>query len=113
MDGLSPWDLDPAPFPDWLAAVTEASLPAKRARPVETWRELVSGTVYEGSRNDTLARLAGHLLRRGVDPYVALDLLLSWNRDHCSPPLAEAEVARTVDSIAGAELRRRGGVAVG
>src|SRR5690606_13315370 len=50
----------------------------------------------------------GHLLRRRVDPYVALELALCWNATRCRPPLPEAEVLRTVDSIARAEARRRG-----
>jgi hypothetical protein len=63
--------------------------------------------VPEGRRNDTIARLAGHLLRRYVDPHVVLDLLLAWNSTRCKPPLEHGEIIRTVDSIAGKELRRR------
>jgi hypothetical protein len=55
--------------------------------------------VDEGSRNNALASLAGHLLWRGVDPQVALELLLAWNRVRCRPPLADNEVAQVVDSI--------------
>jgi hypothetical protein len=39
------------------------------------------------------------LLWHGVDPYVALELLLAWNRMRCRPPLDEAEVAQVVASI--------------
>jgi hypothetical protein len=60
---------------------------------------LVREGVDEGSRNSTLASLAGYLLRQGVDPQVALELLLAWNRVHCRPPLADNEVAQVVDSI--------------
>jgi hypothetical protein len=55
-----------------------------------------------------LARLAGYLLRRRIDPVVALEMLISWNATRCRPPLDEAEVAGIVDSIAGRELKRRG-----
>ena len=65
--------------------------------------------VAEGERNNTLARLVGHLLRRRVDPYVALELALCWNATRCRPPLPEAEVLRVADSIAARELRRRKG----
>ena len=52
----------------------------RRFRPVfgrkaygpEGWRRLVAEGVSEGRRNDAIARLAGHLLRRRIDPYVAL-----------------------------------------
>jgi hypothetical protein len=70
------------------------------------WRELARGA-SEGARNDSATRLAGYLLRRGVDPIVALELLQGWNmRD--SPPLSESEIARTLDSICAKEARRRG-----
>lgn len=39
------------------------------------------------------------LLWRGVDPQVALDLLLAWNRMRCRPPLPDDEVASVVESI--------------
>jgi Bifunctional DNA primase/polymerase, N-terminal/Primase C terminal 1 (PriCT-1) len=71
------------------------------------WRDLAAASVSEGARNETIARFAGHLLRHFVDPYVALQLLLAWNAAHCRPPLDAEEIARTVNSIAGKELRRR------
>jgi len=64
--------------------------------------------VAEGERNNALARLVGHLLRRRVDPFMVVELALAWNATRCRPPLPEAEVLRTVDSIARAEARRRG-----
>ena len=67
----------------------------------------------EGERNDHVARLAGLLFRRGVDPLAALDLVLCWNATRCKPPLSEDEVKRTVDSIAARENRRREGSARG
>ena len=81
------------------------------ATAVDVGRDLVGGPVGEGRRNDALARLAGHLLRRYVDPIVVLHLLGAWNRQCCVPPLPDAEVRRTVDSVAGRELERRGGAA--
>ena len=71
------------------------------------WRALVAGTVPEGQRNNAVARLAGHLLRRWVDPHVTLELLLVWNAARCAPPLPAEEVVRTVNSIARRELARR------
>ncbi len=95
-----------AEAPAWLVeAALERSRP--RARPPEEWRALVSRGVTEGGRNNAVATLAGHLLRRDVDPWVVLGLLLCWNATRCRPPLSEAEVTRTLDSIAGREVRRR------
>jgi hypothetical protein len=74
--------------------------------PVAEWRELVQG-VAEGARDCSVARLAGHLLRRDVDPFVTLALLQCWNAASCTPPLPAADITRIVNSIAGKELRRR------
>jgi hypothetical protein len=94
--------------PGWIG---EAALKRRsgRARAPEAWRRITSEGVRPGKRNDTTASLAGHLLRRGVDPFVVLELLLAWNAARCHPPLSDAEVTRTVDSVAGCELRRRQG----
>jgi len=48
------------------------------------------------------------LLRRQVDPFVALGLLQSWNATNCTPPLPPRDIERIVNSIAGRELKRRG-----
>ena len=76
--------------------------------PITSISNLILTEVPEGQRNSCLARLAGHLFRHRVDPYITLGLLRSWNLFSCQPPLTEAEMMRTIDSIAGAELRRRG-----
>ena len=72
------------------------------------WRDLVCNGVDEGQRNESLARLAGYLLRRRVDPVVALEMLSVWNMARCRPPLETVEITNIVDSIAARELRRRG-----
>ena len=81
----------------------------KRGHSAAYWRALVEEGVTEGVRNTTIASLAGRLLWHGVDPAVVCELLLCWNRVRCRPPLDDAEVARTVASIArthDAEQRR-------
>jgi Bifunctional DNA primase/polymerase, N-terminal/Primase C terminal 1 (PriCT-1) len=93
-----------AALPAWLLTTAPA---AKFATPVTSWRALVKHGVGEGRRNDAVARLAGHLLRRYVDPLVTLDLMISWNVTHCRPPLEQDEVVRIVDNIATKELKRR------
>ena len=83
--------------------VPEGSHPG---HPVSYWRHLVIRGVREGERNTTIASLAGHLLWYGIDPEVALEMLLCWNRVRCAPPLSDEEVSRTVDSIAHLHRRR-------
>jgi hypothetical protein len=77
------------------------------ATPPSKWRELAKG-VAEGQRDCTAAQLAGHLLRRRVDPFVVLELLRGWNA-RCTPPLPETDIERIVASIAKCELTRRFG----
>lgn len=104
------WDCDPertllCMLPPWLVALLDH--PPAKAKPATEWRELVRDEIAEGRRNDTIARIAGHLLRRYVDPHVVLELLLAWNATRCRPPLDRADVVLIVNSIAGKELRRR------
>lgn len=96
--GRAPGEIVLAPLPDWLLAL-EAADGSRRGHPLPYWRDLVRAGVGEGERNRTIASLTGHLLWHGVEPDVALELLLAWNRVRCSPPLPDEEVARTVASI--------------
>jgi hypothetical protein len=77
------------------------------ATPPSEWRRLATDGVAEGTRNESLAKLTGHLLRRYVDPQVTLELIRAWNAVRCRPPLADEEIRQTVNSIAGKELKRR------
>src|SRR5512146_166177 len=95
--GRSPDETSLAPLPPWLPPGARAGRPG---RPRGHWRRLAREGVDQGARNASLASLAGHLLRREVDPEVVMELLLAWNRARCRPPLEDAEVARVVESIA-------------
>jgi Bifunctional DNA primase/polymerase, N-terminal/Primase C terminal 1 (PriCT-1) len=93
----SPDEAPLAPVPEWLLPGAQS---ARAGHPPAHWRRLAREGVNEGARNATLASLAGHLLWREVDPEVVMELLLAWNRARCRPPLADAEVAGVVESIA-------------
>lgn len=97
---------DLAPVPAWLVAALQQQR-VKAPVAAQDWRQLVGNGVTEGKRNDAAARLAGHLLRRYVDPRVALELVLAWNIARCAPPLAAGEITTIVNSIAKCELTRR------
>jgi hypothetical protein len=90
--------------PQWLLDKLTASA---TATPTTEWRDLVSNGAEEGTRDCSLARLAGYLLRRRIDPVVVLELLKSWNATHCRPPLPVADIERVCTSIAARELKRR------
>lgn len=94
--------------PGWLLNMLRPAGGKGMSRTVEDWRRLVNQGVAPGARNNSIASLAGMLLRHYVDPWVTLDLLLAWNQVKCRPPLPDDEVARTVDSVARLEAKRRG-----
>jgi len=96
--GHAPGEMAPAPLPHWLYR-TPAGRGGRAGRSPEDWRRLVRDGVAEGERNATVAALTGHLLGHGIDPEVALELMLAWNRIRCRPPLAGDEVAQVVASI--------------
>jgi len=94
--GRSPDEIELAPLPRWLLIPVGGPRVGRR---LADWRRLVREGVVEGQRNSTIASLTGHLLWHGVDPAVALELLLAWNRMRCRPPLEDSEVAQVVESI--------------
>jgi hypothetical protein len=98
VEGRTPESAGIAPLPDWVLreAVEE---PTRRGHPIAYWRRLVCEGVPAGERNNTIASLAGHLLKHGVDAAVVMELLLCWNSTRCRPPLADEEVAAVVTSI--------------
>jgi hypothetical protein len=107
------WSVDSAKTfataPDWLLAriAEHTGGESKSPTPPSEWRELAANGVSEGQRNCSIAKLAGHLLRRRVDPPVVLALMQTFNATRCTPPLSESDITRIVDSIAGKELKRR------
>jgi len=97
-----------AAAPDWLLAkIAERPNGNGQATPPSEWRTLIADGVSEGQRDCSAAKLAGHLLRRYLDPFVVLEIVQLWNAARCVPPLPEADVRRIVNSIAGKELKRR------
>jgi hypothetical protein len=70
------------------------------------WIRVIREGAEEGCRNQTVASLAGYLLRIGVDPRLVCQILLDWNTLHNRPPLPEREVERTLRSIVARELAR-------
>jgi Bifunctional DNA primase/polymerase, N-terminal/Primase C terminal 1 (PriCT-1) len=98
-----------ATAPQWLLSeVTDRVIRDSRLHGRIELRNLASGDVEEGQRNDAVTRFFGYLLRR-LDPMIAVELIQLWNASHCRPPLSCEEVIRIVDSIAGRELRQRFG----
>jgi Bifunctional DNA primase/polymerase, N-terminal/Primase C terminal 1 (PriCT-1) len=105
------WSVDSARAiavaPDWLVE-RATGLSGNGARvPPEEWREIAANGVAEGRRDNTAARLAGHLLRKYIDLGVTRELIHCWNLQRNKPPLPTADIDRIIDSIAGIEAKRR------
>ncbi|NJH67770.1 primase alpha helix C-terminal domain-containing protein [Staphylococcus agnetis] len=67
------------------------------ARDTSHWRDIAWG-VGEGYRNQSLASIIGHLLRRYVDANLAYGLVSAWAMT-CHPPIKQSEVNKTFKSI--------------
>jgi putative DNA primase/helicase len=85
-------------LPAWLIDL----LVANRQQPRIQGHELIAinEAIPEGSRNDSLARIAGVMRRRGCSEAAILAALLTENDRRCQPPLPESEVGKIARSIA-------------
>jgi putative DNA primase/helicase len=90
-EGSSEPDAVPlAPLPDWIATLANGT-----RRPPDLGGDAIS----EGSRNETLTRIAGGLRRRGLEVDVIASQLDEINRAQCRPPLDPEEVRGIAESI--------------
>nr|WP_253901107.1 primase alpha helix C-terminal domain-containing protein [Staphylococcus sp. CWZ226] len=96
---------------DWANEIKQEDKPItvsyKAKRDSAYWRDIAFG-VLEGSRNQALASIIGHLLRRHVDGHLVYGLALAWGKN-CSPPMHEKEIAKTFNSILRRHLNEKGG----
>jgi hypothetical protein len=106
------WSVDSgariAEAPGWLLDQLERAGSKGRATTPEEWQIIALRGVDTGARNQTIAKIAGLLLRRMPDPTLAAELVACFNAVKCRPPLDSAELKRTLDSIAAREMKRRG-----
>ena len=105
--GRRPGDLALAPLPVWFELDRfGGGGDGPEGHRAAFWRALVRDGVKQGERNDAVASFTGHLLWHGIDPDVALELMLAWNRMRCDPPLDDEEVVAVVKSIEKTHKRR-------
>jgi hypothetical protein len=71
------------------------------------WMKLLQG-VGDGQRNVSTASLSGYLLRHGIDPHIALELVFLWNERN-DPPEEKEAIKTTFNSILRTEIKRRKG----
>lgn len=98
LPGHEPDEVVLAAMPVWLLSLLSGEHKTP-GHSLAYWRDLIRQGVGEGTRNNTIASLAGHLLWHGVDSDVVTEILICWNRVRCQPPLSDDEVIQTVQSI--------------
>jgi putative DNA primase/helicase len=102
-----PFDLERlAPVPEWLSLLVARFDTGPVGEVTRLWETAIAAYVSEGSRNETAASIAGHLLRRKVDERLAGVLLVAWARTFCHPPLEDREALRVFHSIRRREASR-------
>jgi len=125
VEGCSPFEREPAPVPTNLLNILEGgeNKTRKLPAPEEDSRSItesaavvledssdqkqrtqgkaarISGPILEGTRNVTLASIAGTLNRKGIDHASLGKMLQQYNADHCSPPLSKTEVSKITKKI--------------
>ena len=108
--GRVPGTVPTAQAPEWLIAALTAPKPAAAQATradIKPWVAAARGTISEGARNSSATSVLGHLLRRFVDPFLAVSLLRSWNTCHCVPPIPDVELDVIIKSIINREALRR------
>lgn len=108
------WSVDSASefadAPEWLMAlVTNGGNGVGHPIGItpQAWRSFVDDRFDGSHRGWAIARLAGLMLRRYLDPFVVLSICQMFNVARCVEPLIEDEVTRIVDAIARREAERR------
>lgn len=96
-----------ADCPEWLIERLVTN-PAHQGRSTDEWYRKITAKVPKGRRNQALAEISGYFFRY-LPAHIAAEAAYCWAKVKLAPPLPEHEAKRTIDSIAGRELRQRGG----
>ena len=104
----SPSDINAAELPQWVInLITTPSIAGTfKTVPADFYRELFAKGAKAGERNDALIRMAGHLIRKRLDPFLVLDILRLWNDHRFIPPGDHDKLEAIVDRVAARELVR-------
>src|SRR5262249_19847614 len=78
-------------------------------KPKGQWRQGITLKVTEGSRNLTMTRVVGGLLRAELHPKDVYDYISFLNEKNFDPPLPVDEIERILFSIMSREIKRRAG----
>jgi hypothetical protein len=95
--------------PAWLIAlITKAGNGNGKGKSVEQWHETLTSTIHDGTRDCTMASIAGKLLHYGIDVQLVHDLLACVNIARCAPPLPDARVGRILRSVVQTHVKNHG-----
>jgi hypothetical protein len=94
-----------ADAPDWLLKLM-ASKPASSGQPYQKkdWSHLKQ-PIPEGTRNNQLIRIAGHLCGKRVDGNILIPAMIGLNEALCQPPLELDELMQIINSAAGMAMK--------
>ena len=98
----APAEFEPMQLMNAFAAVAELDTNRSSEKPVAKKTAYVAAIVdgiLDGDRNNTITKMAGHYRKRDIEFGEALEILKLINQTRCKPPLDDAEVERTVESI--------------
>lgn len=90
--------------PGWLLARVLGSDAPKGPCRQDALAKLLTGA-EAGARNVSAARMAGHLIARGLELDVAMMAMVGWNARN-RPPLPDDELRKVVESVWRADLRQ-------
>ncbi len=110
LEGYHPDLLPFAEMPDWLLKLASyGKLEPRKIQPnrFEPTNYINGDRIREGTRNNTLTRLSGHLIANRIDLFTVRDLVFAVNQAYCEPPLERREVEGLVSSIAWREVQKR------
>lgn len=100
--GHSPRDRDPADGAVWLGRLSPT---VEITSETENWEETIQKTTPEGGRNESLTRMAGHLMNAVPTPPEEVYIWLSlYNQRYCKPPLPDRELRTIIKSIGKREM---------
>jgi hypothetical protein len=97
--GHSPNDVDLAPVPEWLLALTGKASMTTAASKNAARKKLNGSKIQEGARNDALYRLGCSMRAKGFAEPAIQAALKEENRVSCDPPLDEDEVNQIALSV--------------
>jgi len=88
-----------ADAPEWVHDLIGTQAPG-RGKPLEHWHSVLTHKICNGTRNATLASIAGKLLHHDVNIVLIHDLIACVNEARCDGPLDAGEVESILVSVA-------------